>query len=64
MGNESCSWRNYRVTYTFIAHPTIDVSTIYYGASVVYNLSVILDVLIRNALRSKDLFTTLPPLLP
>ena len=52
------------MTCTFIEHPTIDVSIIDYGASVVYNVSVILDVLIRNALKSKDLFTTLPPLLP
>ncbi len=46
------------MTYNFISHPTIDVSTIGYGASVVYNQSAILDVLIRNALKSKDMFTT------
>ena len=52
------------MTYTFISHPTIDVSTIGYGASIVYTQSVILDVLILNALKSKDLYTILPPLLP
>ena len=49
---------------TFISHPTIDVSTIGYGASIIHNQSVILGVLILNALKSKDMFITLPPLLP